>query len=219
MRYYCSECRETITENVYNFSKTKYGKALCMAHQRTITPPPATRFQNDRQYFCSICKESISSQVYEYSTRNLGAPLCIHHQKTVTPEAIKLSKALTDLEVKHQLEAYDGYKHVDISIESAKLYIELEGSQHGLSSKQMLADDDRDRHSSKSGYLTKRIPNSWVNQNPHRLANSIRTLAEKRERGIKEEESKLTVTGAVTGIVKTMIKTAQKLSEKLDDFE
>jgi hypothetical protein len=79
----------------------------------------------------------------------------------------------------------------------------------------MLADDERDKHSLKTGYLTKRIPNSWVNQNPHRLANSIKTLAEKRQRELKEEESKLTV----TGIMKTMIKTAVKLSQKLEDFE
>lgn len=141
--------------------------------------------------------------------------LCMRHQTTVTPEAVKLSKALRDLEVEHQLEAYDGHKHVDIAIESGKLYIELDGSQHGLSSKQMLADDERDKHSLKAGYLTKRIPNSWVNQNPHRLANSIKTLAEKRQRELKEEESKLTV----TGIMKTMIKTAVKLSQKLEDFE
>jgi very-short-patch-repair endonuclease len=218
MRYFCSECKETITENVYNFSQNKYGKALCMTHQRTITPPPPPpeiRYQNDRQYFCYICRESISSQVYEYSTKNLGTALCMTHQKTVTPEAIKLSKALRDLEVKHELEAYDGHKHVDIAIESAKLYIELEGSQHGLSSKQMLADDDRDKHSAKAGYYTKRIPNAWVNQNPHRLANSIRTLAEKREKELLEDETKLTV----TGIMKSMIKVARKLSEKLEDFE
>ena len=43
---------------------------------------------------------------------------------------------------------------------------------------------------------TKRIHNAWVNQNPHRLANSIKTLAEKRVKGINEKESKLTVTGA-----------------------
>jgi very-short-patch-repair endonuclease len=222
MQYYCSECKATITENVYNFSKNKYGKALCMTHQRTLgppPPPPATKFQSNRQYYCYICKESISPQVCDYSTKNLGTALCMKHQKTVTPEALKLSRALRSLEVEHILEAYDGHKHVDIAIESAKLYIELDGSQHGFSSKQMLADDDRDKHSVKAGYTTKRIPNSWVNQNTDKLALNIARLAMKRQSEIKEQENRLTLTGTVTGIMKTVIKTARKLSEKLDDFE
>lgn len=223
MQYYCNICKETISEKVYQFSMNKYGRALCMNHQKiTKAPPPPPSFRPKppaTHFFCFVCRDPISPQVYEYSTKNMGTALCIKHQKTVTPEAIKLSKALRDLEVEHELEVYDGHKHVDIAIKSAKLYIELDGSQHGLSSKQMLADDDRDAHSMQSGYSTKRIPNAWVNQNPHRLANSIRSLAQKREKEIREDEAKLTVSGAVMGIMKTMIKTARKLSEKLDEYE
>lgn len=218
MRYYCSVCKETISDKVYEFSKNNYGKALCMAHQKTTfppPPPPPSRTYVSKSYFCYVCKEPISEQVYSYSTQHCGTALCMKHQKTVTPEALKLSSALKNLEVKHTLEAYDGHKHVDIAIESAKLYIELDGSQHGFSSKQMLADDERDKHSLQAGYTTKRIPNSWVNQNADKLALNIARLVTKREYELREQENKVTV----TGIMKAVIRTAQKLSEKLDDFE
>ena len=189
-----------------------------MAHQKISSPPqPPKRNETyqSKRFYCYVCKEPISDQVYNYSTKNWGTALCMKHQKTVTPESLKLSRALTNLEVEHTLEAYDGHKHVDIAIESAKLYIELDGSQHGFSSKQMLADDERDKHSLKAGYATKRIPNSWVNGNVDKLALSIARLADKREIELKEEANKLTV----VGIMKSVIKTAQRLSEKLDDFE
>lgn len=218
MRYYCSVCKEDISEKVYNFSKNRYGKALCMVHQKTTAVPPSPysqRITTQRRFFCYVCREPISEQVYDFSTKRFGTALCMKHQKTVTPEALKLSRALRNLEVDHTLEAYDGHKHVDSAIESAKLYIELDGSQHGFSSKQMLADDERDKHSLKAGYTTKRIPNSWVNKNSDKLALNIARLVDKRKIELREEANKLTV----TGIMKSMIKTAQRLSEKLDDFE
>lgn len=217
MQYYCSVCKEGISEKVYHFSRKKYGKALCMTHQKTIAPPPppTKNIYQSKRYYCYVCKVSVSEQVYNYSIKNVGTALCMKHQKTVTPEALRLSRALRDLEVEHTLEAYDGHKHVDIAIESAKLYIELDGSQHGFSSKQMLADDERDKHSLKAGYATKRIPNSGVNRNADKLALSIARLADKRKIELREETNKLTV----TGFMKSVIKTAQRLSEKLEDFE
>lgn len=196
----------------------KFGKALCMTHQKTTNPPlppRQTMTYPQKRYFCYVCKQTVSEQVYEFSRKRCGAPLCMKHQKTVTPEAIKLSKALKNLEVENTLEQYDGHKHIDIAIESAKLYIELDGMQHAFSSKQMLADDDRDKHSHQAGYTTKRIPNAWVNQNVNKLALNIARLADKRKAEIKEQESRITV----TGIMKTMINTARKLSEKLEEFE
>ncbi len=191
-----------------------------MAHQRSMEAPPSppSRIgQTSTRHYCYVCKEIISNHVYDYSTKLLGTALCMRHQKTVTPEALKLSRALKNLEVEHALEAYDGHKHVDIAIESAKLYIELDGAQHGFSSKQMLADDDRDKHSQKAGYDTKRIPNAWVNQNVNGLALSIARLVDKRTNELKTQEP--TVTGTVTGIMKLVVKTARKLSQKLEDFE
>lgn len=189
----------------------KFGKALCMTHQKTYS----SGFRDHQRYSCDVCGDEISNQVYDFSMKNYGSALCMKHQKTVTPQALKLSKALKSFEVEHRLEQYDGYKHVDIAIESAKLYLELDGSQHAFSTKQMLADDDRDKHSQKAGYTTKRIPNAWVDRNVERLAANIAILVNKRQNELREQEGKITV----AGIVKTVIKTARKLSEKLDDFE
>ena len=200
----------------------KFGKALCMTHQKMGAPQPhASRSFNQPQFhapqtnICSVCRESISGQVYDFSMNHFGAALCMNHQKTVTPQAIKLSNALKALDVKHKLEHDDGFKHVDIAIESAKLYLELDGTQHGFSPNQMCVDDERDRHSKRDGFDTKRIPNAWVDQNVDRLAASIAVLVNKRQYEIREQERKPTL----TGIMKTVISTARKLSKQLENFE
>lgn len=208
MRYYCSVCKQTISDKVYHYSMDHFGKALCMDHQKHASQPPELHFE----HFCTVCRESISKQVYDYSTSHYGAALCMSHQKTVTPQAIKLSNALKSLDVEHTLEYSDGFKHVDIAIEWAKLYLELDGRQHGFSPKQMCADDERDKHSQKNGFVTKRIPNEWVDKNVDRLALSIAGLANKRYREILESEKKL----SLTGIIKTVI---TKLSEQLENYE
>jgi very-short-patch-repair endonuclease len=218
MPYYCNICKETITEKVYHYSMSHCGKALCMTHQKTITAKPhAITYQthSPQRYFCSICKENISDKVHDFSIQRFASPLCINHQKTVTPQALKLSNALNNMDVKHVLEYNDGFKHVDIAIEWAKLYLELDGSQHAFSPKQMCADDERDKHSLKDGFATKRIPNIWIDRNVDKLALSIATLANKRYREILENEKKVTL----TGIMKSVINTARKLSEQLENFE
>lgn len=149
----------------------------------------------------------------------------MNHQKTVTPQALKLSKALNDIDVKHILEYNDGFKHVDIAIEYAKLYLELDGSQHAFSPKQMCVDDDRDKHSLRDGYITKRIPNIWVDKDVDKLAVSIASLANKRYREILENEKQQSLTSkqekkhSITGLVKSVVRKARELSEKLENFE
>ena len=170
MRYYCNICKVPISERVFRYSMDKYGKALCMTHQKT----------------------------FAYSNK----------QNKVTPQARRLARALNDLHVQHELEYYDGYKHVDIAIPSARLYLELDGAQHGFNPKQMIADDERDKYSQKAGWITKRIPNVWINKNVNKLASSIAILARKRENERKQY--------SLTGIAKSIFK---KLSETLEGFE
>ena len=170
MRYYCNICKVPISERVFRYSMDKYGKALCMTHQKT----------------------------FAYSNK----------QNKVTPQARRLSRALNDLHVQHELEYYDGYKHVDIAIPSARLYLELDGAQHGFNPKQMIADDERDKYSQKSGWTTKRIPNVWIDKNVNKLAASIAILVRKRENERKQY--------SLTGIAKSIFK---KLSETLEGFE
>lgn len=147
----------------------KFGKALCMTHQKT-----------------------------SYANR----------QQTVTPQALRLSRALKDLHVDHELEYYDGYKHVDIAIPTARLYLELDGTQHAFNPKQMIADDERDKYSQKAGWATKRVPNVWIDKNVNRLASSIAILVRKRENERKKY--------SLTGIAKSLFR---KLSETLEGFE
>jgi very-short-patch-repair endonuclease len=202
-QYLCNVCKQPISDKVNNYSLSHYGKPLCMTHQRSVIPQTCS---------CIVCKRTITEPVFKFSTEHFGAPLCMNHQKTVTPQAIRLSNALNSFEVKHELEYDDGHKHVDIAIEWAKLYLELDGSQHGFSPNQMCTDDERDKHSLKEGFVTKRIPNIWVDRDVDRLALSVATLANKRYREILENESKITF----TGIVKSVF---NRLSETLENFE
>ena len=178
MRYYCNICKEPISERVYHYSMDKFGKALCMAHQKT--------------------HQKTHQTVPFYPSRG----------SKVTPQALRLSKALHDLRVEYELEHYDGYKHVDIAIPSARLYLELDGTQHAFNPKQMIADDERDKHSQKSGWTTKRIPNVWIDKDANRLASSIAILVRKRENERRQV--------SLTGIAKSVFK---KLSETLEGFE
>jgi very-short-patch-repair endonuclease len=227
----CVVCQEEITPKVYDYSMKKFGKALCMTHQKTIAPPPPppliapnrcsppSSINRTIVYSCSVCGDNISGQVYDYSIAHNGAALCMNHQKTVTPHALKLSKALRSYDVQHKLEYSDGHKHVDIAIESAKLFLELDGSQHAFSPKQMLADDSRDKHSQRAGYTTKRIPNAWVDQNVEKLAANIAMLVQKRQYELRDQQKEHAQKITLTGIMKTVISTARKLSETIDDFE
>src|SRR3990172_12387449 len=165
MRYYCSVCKETISENVYRYSIDHFGKALCMTHQKT--------------------------------------PFYANPQEKVTPQAKILSKALNDLRVKHELEYYDGHKHVDIAIPSARLYLELEGTQHAFNPKQMIADDERDKHSHKDGFYTKRIANVWIDKDVDRLAASIAILVRKRE----NERNQYSLIGIAKSVFKKLSET------------
>jgi very-short-patch-repair endonuclease len=166
-------------------------------------------------YYCYVCKETINQKEYDYSTNTNGIALCSNHQKTVTHQALKLSKALNSLRIEHKLEQGDGFKHVDIAIEFAKLYVELDGSQHVLSPKQMLADHERDKHSLRAGYITKRIPNNAIDKDVDSVATGIAMLAHKRYKEITEEKKKR----SITKVVKNVINTARSISEKLENFE
>jgi very-short-patch-repair endonuclease len=150
------------------------------------------------RYYCNVCRETISEEVYEYSKKHFGRALCMSHQKIakadasgsskITPQARRLSDALRERGIKNKLEAYDGYKHVDISIPWARLNIEIDGKQHLLNSKQLYSDLKRDSYSHEDETSTIRISNETVDKNLDELADSIARVARKRHR---EEDSDL----------------------------
>lgn len=107
------------------------------------------------------------------------------HQKQnknskVTPQATALYDALRKRGIKCKLEAYDGYKHVDISIEWARLNIEIDGKHHLFKYQQMSADMGRDTASQEEGIYTIRIPNSQIEEDVNKLADNIAKVARKR---------------------------------------
>jgi very-short-patch-repair endonuclease len=133
MNYYCSVCKKTITEKVYQYSMDKFGKALCYEHQNDVQ----TKYKSNHM---SKRKQTPSS----------------------TPEAKKLGLALRKRGVPVELEKWDGFKHIDIAVVEAKVNIEVDGGHHNYSNKQALADLKRTFYSFCKGYLTLRIPNSLV---------------------------------------------------------
>jgi hypothetical protein len=68
MGYYCSKCKHAITEGVHQYSMDRFGKALCMEHQKTAT--------SETQYTCDECKQTITYGEFKFSTKNFDMPLC-----------------------------------------------------------------------------------------------------------------------------------------------
>ena len=112
-----------------------------------------------------------------------GKALCMTHQRSYspeksimkksTPQAIKLSNALKSRGVGNELEYFDGFKHVDIAIPKAKLFLELDGSQHILSSKQLRSDIARDSYSHRAGFSTVRIRNDYIDRSLNKVTDNL----------------------------------------------
>lgn len=79
--------------------------------------------------------------------------------------------------VEVELEHWDGHKHVDIFVPIAKLYIEIDGLQHFINPKQMLADFKRDHYSDQEAISTLRFPNGMVRRHVTDIANAISEIA------------------------------------------
>ena len=100
---------------------------------------------------------------------------------TPTFQEIMLYDALVNLGIKVESQHSDGYKHVDLYIPSARLYIEVDGYPHFDKPEQILADYDRDKHSEENGIHTMHIPNSVIEQEAHEVAKAIAEVARIRE--------------------------------------
>jgi len=71
-----------------------------------------------------------------------------------------LEKCLRKLRIKVKEERFDGYKHVDLSIDSAKLDIEVDGVHHLNDPQQIITDFKRSTHSRNDGYETIHVHNA-----------------------------------------------------------
>jgi very-short-patch-repair endonuclease len=79
-----------------------------------------------------------------------------------------------------ELEYWDGHKHIDIHIPSAKLYIEVDGVQHFTNPNQIASDFLRDHYSDDSGYDTFRIPNQIVRDKMDTIVKAIQKIVSER---------------------------------------
>jgi hypothetical protein len=113
----------------------------------------------------------IPSEQLDFLTENEPIP---------TPEAVSLADALQRRGVPAHTECSDGRKHVDVCIPGARLYIELEGSQHYLDPDQIARDFRRDHYSDDDGFATLRIPNQVIKDHLEKTASAIHEVVKKR---------------------------------------
>jgi very-short-patch-repair endonuclease len=88
-----------------------------------------------------------------------------------------LKKYLQKLGVKVDAEVDDGYKHIDLSIDRAKLDIEVDGVQHLTVPSQIITDFKRTNYSREDGYETIRVHNMDL-QDKKEVGNIASAIAE-----------------------------------------
>jgi hypothetical protein len=90
MGYYCSLCKASITEGVHQYSMDRFGKALCVKHQKTGT--------SETQYTCNECKQTITYGEFKFSIKKFDMPLCrdcqpeIEEKLSAPPQKYQLNK-------------------------------------------------------------------------------------------------------------------------------
>jgi very-short-patch-repair endonuclease len=104
--------------------------------------------------------------------------------KRSTYYAQKLKTYLEKLGIKVNEEVWDGHKHIDLSVDSAKLDIEVDGIQHLTDSQQLITDIKRSKYSREDGYETVRIHNSDLKENTRGIASALAEVSAIRQEDI-----------------------------------
>jgi very-short-patch-repair endonuclease len=104
-----------------------------------------------------------------------------HPKPQPTKVALDLKEALEKLGIEVKIEAYDGFKYIDIEIPKAKLDIEVDGIHHLTNSKQILKDLNRGYWSQQDGFNTMHIPNKMVREHLDGIAKALAEVSKKRE--------------------------------------
>jgi very-short-patch-repair endonuclease len=147
---------------------------------------------------CEICDSQLENErwpkclsCYEDS-KKISA--LTKDSETITEEQKRLYLALKAKNWEPELEYEDHYaegkyKTVDIAILSARLFIEVNGSQHVEDCKQLKKDLWRSHFSFNKGFLTLSVFNKAINTTEfHRIVNVIDRIAKERKRQIIEQE-------------------------------
>lgn len=96
--------------------------------------------------------------------------------------AIILNNELLNRGLHTELEFWDGHKHIDIAIPSARLYIEIDGREHFTNPVRIERDFKRTHYSDKNNFNTFHIPNLFIKYHCKALANGIEKLVINREK-------------------------------------
>ena len=146
--YWFIRCNIDISDGEYEYSMDHFGRALCREFQH------GKRSNYGKDYHSSYSKKG-----------------SFHSKKDATPPLAKaLYKKLKKLNIKCELEYYDGYKHVDLAIPWARLYIEVDGYHHYFYERQLESDFWRDEFSGEDGFKTLRLNNEEVEEDVERVA-------------------------------------------------
>ncbi|HEV8508782.1 MAG TPA: DUF559 domain-containing protein [Chitinophagaceae bacterium] len=119
---------------------------------------------------CLHCRTAPAETASDRSSLQFEFALCNNCAKKIqsgyisTREAIKLYLSLRAEGVNAELDKSDGYKTIDIVVESARIHIEVDAQHHHHDDEQGLTDLQRMIHSLNDGYHTLRIPNPLVNK-------------------------------------------------------
>ena len=85
-----------------------------------------------------------------------------------------------------QLEYFDGYKHIDITIPWAKIDIEVNGLQHDTNPNQIMSDFQRSYWSiTRDDYDTFHVPNIVIDQCLDSVADAIAVVARSNYKDIQ----------------------------------
>jgi very-short-patch-repair endonuclease len=138
---------------------------------------PEKKSIKNRSYNCMVCKSKIDKKTYNYSNKYFNKALCKKHQGTKHHKDLFL--ALKKRGIPCEFEAYDGNKHIDIAIHDIKLYIEVDGKQPSIDSKQFIADLKRGTFSDEEGYQTRRFTNKMIDEHLEEIAENLKEAYEK----------------------------------------
>lgn len=99
-------------------------------------------------------------------------------------EALALYFALRKCGITAELEKSDGFKKVDIAIEAAKLYIEVDGNHHYKDHNQAIKDLQRTFYSLQNDYVTIRVPNTLIKYNLEHTCNYFLEMVRFRQKKV-----------------------------------
>ena len=100
-----------------------------------------------------------------------------------TKEENDLKEALEKLGIRVLSQVSDSHKVIDLAIPSARINIEVDGSQHVTDTYQILSDLKREHYSDDLGYDTIHITNQAIHTNLGGIASALAEASKIREEG------------------------------------